>query len=601
MSKSVPAKGVRWNLSEIYTSLKDPQIAKDKKQIEKLTSEFIKKYKGKINNKGLTSKKLLEAIKDSESLDSKIYFLENFAGYHYSLNSKSESVKKFYAEIDEFSNDNGSKLKWFLLEIQALPEDLFKRLLNAKELASYRHYLKHIRVFSKYKLSEPEEIIITKKNLTGSSAFVNFYDEALSAEMFDLNYKGKSKKLTYSEIADLMKSNQDRKLREVASNIYTKNFKEKEHFYTFILNNLLLDKKISDEIRGYKYPQQATFLSYEVEPEMVEALKKSVQKRYPLVERYYKSKAKLLKLDKLFEWDRYSAPFPEESFKYSWEDARQIILTSFKRFNPEFAKIANLFFKNGWIDAEVRSNKKTGAYCSYNIPSHHPYVLVNFMGGTDDVTTLAHELGHAIHAYLARQNSVANFWPSTATAEIASVFCESIVDDLLIKQNTNKKIKINMLASKIQGSFATIFRQIAFYDFEMKLHDHRKTKGNLSTEQISNYFQQSLQPMFGKGLTLTDQHQFWWMPVLHFYHYNFYVFTYAFGEALTYALFEKYKQSGDAFIEKYKKALSSGGSKTPKEIVKVMDIDITDPSFWNRGIDLIEDQVNEFEQLISVV
>lgn len=601
MGKPLPAKGVRWNLTELYSSLEDPQITKDKKIIEKLTSEFIKKYKGKINNKSLTSKRLLQAIKDSENLDSKIYFLVNFANYHYSLDSKSESVKKFYAEIDEFSNDNGAKLKWFLLEIQTLSEDLFKKLLNAKELASYKHYLKHIRVFSKYRLSEPEEIIMQKKNLTGSWAFVNFYDEALSAEMFDLDYKGKSKKITYSEIADLMKSSQDRKLREVASNTYTKNFQNKEHFYTFILNNLLLDKKISDEIRGYKYPQQATFLSYEVEPEMVEALTKSVQKRYPLVEKFYKSKAKLLKLDKLFEWDRYSAPFPEESFKYSWEDAKKIILDSFEKFNPEFAKIANLFFEKGWIDAEVRLNKKTGAYCSYNIPSHHPYVLVNFMGGMDDVTTLAHELGHAIHAYLARENSIANFWPSTATAEIASVFCESIVLDELLKQTKNKKIRLNILANKIQGSFATIFRQIAFYDFEVKIHSHRKEKGNLSTDHINKYFQQSLQPMFGNGLKLTDQHGFWWMPVLHFYHYNFYVFTYAFGEALTYALFEKYKQDGDVFIEKYKRALASGGSKTPKEIVKMMDIDITDPSFWNKGIDLIEDQVNEFERLARVV
>lgn len=602
-AKKLPAKGVVWDLSDLYSGLTDPKIEKDKKQITSLTKTFIKKYKGKINPPSgktkLTASLLLSALTDIEKIDTKLYIYLNYASYLFSQDTVDPKINAFVTESDEFSNNISTQLRWFMLEWQALDDSSAKKLIADTKLKNHQHFLAHSRVFSKYRKNEAEEIIMTKLSMTGAEAFVRFYDETSSTETYTLKVAGKKQTLNYSQISSIIKSHPSRTLRKQASEAYSEVLKQKAHFYTYTLNNLLLDKKITDEIRGYSYPEQATFLSYEVTPKMVEALVSSTKGRHNISHRFYKTKAKLQGYDKLYEWDRYSPIYPNISQKYSWEEAKRLVLESFSEFSPEFAQIAKMFFDKGWIDAEVRANKKGGAYCSYNVSGLHPYVLVNFNGEVDDVSTLAHELGHAIHAYLSRGNNLLQFYPSTATAEIASIFCESILFEKLFANTTDKKVKINLLANSIQGSFATIFRQTAFYEYEKLIHQHRREKGQLTTQDFNNYFQGILQPMFGKSLILTADHAYWWMPILHFYHYNFYVFTYAFGEALTNALYALYKQKGEAFVANYTKALKLGGSRNPQEIVKLMGKDITDPNFWNEGLDLLDARVKLFETLAN--
>lgn len=592
-----PAKGIRWNLSDLYSGIKDPHITKDKKVISSLTKAFIIKFKGKINSPALSAPFLLKALKDVEEIDEKIYIYLNFASYLYAQDSMSDSNRKFYEQAEEFATLISAQLTWFMLEWQKLEDKTAKRILGNPLLKNYHHFLTHARIFAKFRLTEPEEIIMTKKSMTGADAFVRFYDETSSAQAFDLEIEGKIQKLNYSQISAIIKSHPNRTLRKKAAEVYSQVFKEHAHFYTFTLNNLLLEKKVNDEIRGYNYPQQATFLSYEVNPQIVNSLITSVSKRYTISHRFYKAKARLQNYDTLYEWDRYSPVYPDASQKYSWNEAQMLVLEAFEAFSPQFCEIAELFFKNGWIDAEVTPNKRGGAFCSYNVPSKHPYVLLNFTGEVDDVSTLAHELGHAIHAYVSRDNTLLQFYPSTATAEIASVFCESILFDKLFSNTQDKKVKLNLLANKIQGSFATIFRQSAFYNFETKIHEHRRKNGTVSIEDFNKYFQQTLKPMFGNSLTLTEDHAYWWMPILHFYHYNFYVFTYAFGEALTNALYAAYKQQGSSFVKNYTEALQLGGSKAPDEIVKIMGKNIADPNFWDEGLDLLDLQVKDFEIL----
>lgn len=595
MAKSNLSSSVVWDLSQLYSGIHDPKITKDKSEVQKLANAFTKKYKGKISNDKLTAKDLLSAIKEIEALEEKLYVYLNFASYLYSQDTKSPKVGAFYQESQEFSNKIATELLWFNLEIQGLSDKKAKELLKSKDLESYKHYLSHLRVFSPFRKSLPEEEIITKMNQTGAEAFVRFYDEKSSSEEFEY----KNKKLSYPEIASIMKDDANYKNRKLASEAYSKTYKNNSKFYTFVLNTLLLDKKVSDEIRGYKYPQQSTFLGYEVEPKMVDTLANTVQKNYSLSEKYYETKSKVMGR-KLYEWDRYSKLFYDKTDKkISWNQAKNIVLTSFREFDEEFANIAELFFNNGWIDAKVSSTKRGGAFCSYCVPSQNPYILMSYTGSVEDVMTLAHELGHGIHAYMSRDNTLFNFYPSTATAEIASIFGESLVFDYLYKNAKDKKEKINLLSNKIQGSFATIFRQTLFYLFEEEIHKARREKGELSTDNINNIFQTKLQVMFGKGLTLTDQHKYWWMPVLHFYHYNFYVFTYAFGEALALALYQNYKTEGTKFVQRYKKALKSGGSLSPKEITGMMGVDIGDSQFWQKGIALLENYVTEFEDLVE--
>jgi oligoendopeptidase F len=599
MSKQ--AKDIHWDLSDLYQSIDDPKIEKDKEGLTKLVDQFIKNYKGKINSPSVSSKLLLQSIKDSEEIDSRTYLLYDYAAFLHSADTKDEKVGKLYQEMTEFVSNTSARLVWYLLEQQKLPEKKAAALKNSPELKLYKHYLEFNRAFAPFKLSEQEEVIITKSSQTGAEAFVRFYDEKLSKEQLELTISGKKKQIPLNQIGPFLNAHKDRKVRQNTAIGLTKVYQQNAHFYTYVLNTLLLDKKMKDEIRGYTYPQQPTFLSYEVSPEIVQAMTSAIQKRENISQKFYTQKAKLLKQGVLHEWDRYSSIYSEVKDSHNWDDAKRIIHNSFSEFDPEFAQIAQEFFDKNWIEAESRANKRTGAYCSYTIPNHHPYVFMNYNDGVGDVSTLAHELGHAIHGVLAKKNSLYNFHPSTATAEIASIFAESITFDYLFKNTTNKKLKINLLADKIQGSFATIFRQNAFYLFELDIHKHRREQGELTTEHINNYYQSRLQPMFGKSLKLTPGHSYWWMNIAHFYHYNFYVFTYAMGEALTNALYAQYKLEGKPFIERYKKALASGGSLSPIEITNMMGVDITDSEFWNKGLDLLEEEVSEFEKLVKSV
>src|SRR5258708_810569 len=434
---------------------------------------------------------------------------------------------------------------------------------------------------------------------TSRAAFVRLYDQTESTEKFEITIKGKKQIVNSSAIGSIMKSHPDRSVRKKAIEAYSKTYGQNSNLYTYILNTLLLDKKINDEIRKFKFPQEATLIGYEIEKTTVENMTNTVSKNTNLVERFYQAKKKFLKLSKLYEWDRYSTIFNTKEKIYSWEMSKEIILDCFANFSPIFHDTAKLFFDNNWIDAKVKDGKTSGAYCSYGVPSSHPMILMNFSGKVEDISTLAHELGHAIHAYLSRKNNLLEVHPSTAVAEMASTFAESLVFEKLYKKTSDKKEKINLLVNKIQNNFATVFRQNDFYLFETKLHELRRIKGELTKDEISNLYQETLQKTFGSGLTMTHLHKNFWMPISHFYHYNFYVFTYVFVELLALSVYAKYNSKGQNFVEKYIKALSMGGSLSPYELVRIMDIDLNQKDFWQKGIDLIEKEVTDFESMLK--
>lgn len=595
---SKPAQGITWDLSDLYQSINDPKIAKDKEKTINQIKELTTHYKGKINTSQFNKQALLAALKLYESIFETLYIYGSYASYLHSKNTQDEKIGRFFQESEEFYTMVQTQLMWFELEIIAMPDAVFTEISNDKRLQDYHHYLQRLRIFKPFTLSENEEMILTQKAQTSSSAFIRLYDQLSASDHYPMSINRKIKELSYSQLAPYLTANPDRKLRKAAAEGLTKGLEKQSKLYTYILNTLLLDKKVTDEIRGYTYPQEATLLSYEIKPETVKQMTNEISKRYAIGEKFYQAKKKLLGVDTLYEWDRYSPVYSNQTKEYSWDEAKEIVLDNFQNFSPVFRQVAEKFITYKWIDAEITPGKRDGAYCSYNSPSKHPYILLNFAGTLRDVETLAHELGHGIHGYLAGEHhNLFQAWPSTATAEIASVFCETVVFESLYQQQTDKKIKIAMLADKIQSNFATIFRQNAFYLFESDIHAARREKGELSTNDFNTLFQKRIQSMFGKGLTLTEGHKYWWMPILHFYHYNFYVFSYAFGQMMTMALYARYKQEGKTFVDDYIRALTLGGSEDPYVVTKTMGVDVNAPDFWDKGLDYIEKYVDEFIEL----
>lgn len=588
------AKGIVWDLSSLYSGFADPEIAKDKSWTKSTSEDFTKKYKTKIALGTLTAQAMQKILEEYEAILNKVYILQSYAGLLQSKDTSSDKTNHFYQQIQEFSNTIQNTLMFFELEILELPEKSAQKYLQDEELRRYQQFFQRVRKFKRFTLKEEQEIILSKKQQTSSNAFVRLYDQ-LSAELeFELEFNGKTNKYNYSEITNILSSHNDRGVREQAAQAITEVYKKNSNTFGFILNTLLLDKKISDEIRNYDFPQQATFLSDEITKDTVDAMTSAIESNYSISEKFYRAKSEIVG-HKLHEWDRYSLLFPDvQEPTYNYDQAKELILEAFNGFSPLFAEIADMFFHKNWIDAELSKGKKSGAFCSYTVPGKHPYILTNYTGKANDVRTLAHELGHGIHAYLSREQNILNFWPVTPFAEIASIFCENIVFRKIYEETSDPKQKLNLLGGRLQEIFATIFRQNAFYLFESEIHEKRRTKGELSVTELNEMFQSRLQQMFGGSLTLTPGHKYWWVAIAHFYHYNFYVFSYAFGQSLSNALYSAYINDGEEFISNYSNVLRMGSVKELTELTKMLGVDIHKKTFWEEGLEPISEYVEDF-------
>jgi oligoendopeptidase F len=599
-SKLNVAKGVVWDLDNLYKGLDDPKIAEDRADIDTKSRNFEIQYRGKVSKGLLKPAELKDALVLYEDILTSVASYGAYAGLLQAKDSASDKINHFYQKAEEYSNTISNKLMFFELEILEIPEGSINTYLESSELINYKQFLIRILKFKSHTLQENEEIIINKKNQSGASAFIRLYDQISSELEFPLEIDNKVKNYNYSEITNILSGHKDRTLRESSAKSITNVYKKNARTFSFILNTLLHDKKITDEIRGYKFPQESTFLSDEVDAKTVEAMTDTIKSNYDLSEKFYKTKSKILGSE-LFEWDRYSVIYPEiEEPVYSYSEAKDLILNAFKEFSPVFHEIAKKFFDNNWIDAELSKGKKSGAFCAYTVPTKNPYILTNFTGKANDVRTLAHELGHAIHGYLSREQTLLNFWPVTPFAEIASIFCENLVFRKIFESTTDTKQKINLLGGRLQEIFATIFRQNAFYLYESEIHKLRREKGEQSVDDFSNNFQKFLQPMFGEGLTLSEGHKYWWIAIAHFYHYNFYVFSYAFGQSLSNALYGHYLEDGNDFTNRYIEVLKKGSSLELNELMKLLKVDIHKQSFWKEGLEPISDYIKEFEELTNL-
>jgi len=585
------AEGVKWNLSDLYLSLDDSQIIKDIEDAFSKSKSFEEKYRGKINSEAITSSFLLEAVKELESISEQTGKLISFAYLMFATDTSNPKHGAFLQSIQEKTTEIRKHLMFLELEWIALPDGIANCLLEDTALSHYRHFLQTERRYKPHKLSEPEEKILDEKANTGSRAFMRLFDEVINNIRFKVNLDGRIKHLTEPETLALLYDTERNKRKAGATGL-TKGLKENAHVLNYIFNILVQDHASNDRLRFFPNPMASRHLDNEIDKATVDALMTSCEKNFDMVEKYYNLKKRLLGLKKFHDYDRYSPIFPEKK-TIGYKESKKIVLEAFGLFSPRMAEIAKEFFDNSWIDAELRLGKRGGAFSHSTVPSIHPYVFLNYTGRLRDVMTLAHELGHGIHQYLSRKQGYFQCHTPLTTAETASVFGEMLVFHKLKETEKDPKTRLSLLCSKLEDIFATVFRQVVLTRFEEKLHHARRNEGELTSSRINELWIEANKPMFGDSVELTKDYAWWWMYIPHFIHSPFYCYAYSFGELLVIALYHKYLNEGNVFVPRYVELLSSGGSDAPEKLLARVGVDITDSDFWQGGLDLLREMVNE--------
>lgn len=590
------AEEIVWDLSIFYTGPDDPAIQADMEAVDGLVDAFGGKYRGKVAE--MDAEDMMDALNELEVLLDKAYRFNMYANLLYATDTNNPQYGALAQKITEYFSQLQQKLVFFELEWTDLDDEAAQKIVDDPAVEKFRHYLEAERRYKPYNLSEREEQILVEKSVTGRSAWGRFFSQLMGAA----RYKFDGEDLTQSQVLSKL-HDPDRDTRRKAADSLTAGLHEQKMQLTYIFNVLAADKASEDRMRGYATWVSSRNLSNKVADETVEALVKAVTSNYDIAARHYELKRILLGYDELTDYDRY-APLPvKDSGKlFSWEEARNIVLNAYNAFSPQAAEIARRFFDENWIHARLQPGKRGGAFSAGGPPSAHPFVLMNYTGRERDVATLAHELGHGIHQYLAAEyQGVLNAPTPLTTAEMASTFGEMLVFNDLMEREPDPQARLAMLAAKIEDSFATIFRQIAMNRFEDGYHNARRTEGELTTERLSEIWMETQKAMFQGSVNLRDDYGTWWSYVPHFLQVPGYVYAYAFGELLVLALFKIYQERGRDFVPDYMDVLAAGGSDWPHEILAKVGVDLTDPDFWNEGLAILREMVEQEEQLAREV
>jgi oligoendopeptidase F len=591
MSETVnSAAEIVWDLSDLYASPEDPQIEKALSDLQSRAAAFNERYKGKIDSADLNAETLGSALREYESISQESAKPGSYASLRFAADASDPARGAFLQKMMERGTELSIPLIFFDLELAKVSDSVLDPLLADPGVAAYKHYISTVRMFREHMLSETEETLLEETANTGSRAFKRLFDQITSSAVFKLD--GDS--LSQSEIISRLYQ-PDRDLRRRAAEAFSAGLAESAPTTAYIFNTLVQDKNVKDRLRSYKYPEQSRHMANELSPETVEVVVQTCVDNYALVNRFYKVKRDILGLDQLTHYDRY-APLFESEERVAWNDAREMVLAAYGAFSPVMREKATLFFEKGWIDAAPRKGKRGGAFCSYITPDLHPYLFQTYLEKNKDVMTLAHEMGHGVHAYLSREQTYLNYYGTLPMAELASTFGEMLVFERL-QSEASLQERLALFASKIEDSFATIFRQASMYRFEQAIHKHRREKGELTIDDFGGYWQEAIQSMFGDSVALGEEHRVWWSYVSHFVGSPFYVYAYSFGELLVLSLYQKYREEGEPFAQKYINVLRAGGSLSPQELMDMVCVNLSDPAFWQGGMKVLEREIGQFEQL----
>ncbi|GAB4526409.1 MAG: M3 family oligoendopeptidase [Anaerolineae bacterium] len=588
------AEQIVWDLSDLYDSVNDPAIDRDLDEADARADDLAQTYRGRIAQLGPEGMcTLLEAFETTYELSRKV---NSYAYLNWSVNTEEPANGALLQKATERASRLNQKLVFVELEWAQTPDEVAQVIMQDPRLSpspgrTYRHWLEVARRYRPYLLSEAEEKILAEKAVTGRYAWMRFFDEVHSATRYKFNGKMLPQQTILTKLYD-----PDRDIRRQAAASVTAGLNDIKRITTYVFNSILADKASDDRLRNYPSWITARNMDNEVADETVDALISAVTSRYKIVARYYRLKRRLLGLDELFDYDRY-APLPAADRHYGWEESREIVLNAYASFHPRMAETAQMFFENRWIDAAVKPGKRSGAYSHSTVPSAHPYVFINYEATSRDVMTLAHELGHAVHQTLARVQGMLQAGTPLTTAETASVFGEMLVFQHLMSRETERQVRLAMLVSELENSFATVFRQISMNRFEEAIHTARREEGELTTERYNQLWLETQRAMFQDSVTMTENYGLWWSYIPHFVHTPGYVYAYAFGELLALALYARHQEVGGDFPEAYLNMLSAGGSEWPHLLLQPLGVDLTDPNFWGKGLQMLDDMVSEAEEL----
>ncbi len=580
-----------WDLTDLYPSTDAPELKRDLDWLEQECADFAKTYEGKLAE--LDAAGLLKAVQRYEQIDVIAGRIMSFAGLRYYQITTDSDRAKFMADCQDQITNFTTPLVFYSLEFNRLEDDHLAGLLaeNA-DLARYKPVFDRMRAMKPHQLSDELEKFLHDQSTVGSAAWNRLFDETMAALEFEVDGEALSLEATLNLLTE-----QDRAKREAATHALAKVFNDNIKLFSRVHNTLAKEKEIEDRWRKMPTPQTGRHLSNHVEAEVVEALRNAVVAAYPrLSHRYYALKAKWLGLDRMQVWDR-NAPLPLESDRVvDWDEARDTVMTAYAEFDPKMADIAKPFFTDGWIDAAVKPGKAPGAFAHPTVTPVHPYVMLNYLGKPRDVMTLAHELGHGVHQVLAaEQGELLSSTPLTL-AETASVFGEMLTFRKMLDGAANDQERKVLLANKVEDMINTVVRQIAFYDFECKLHAAR-AEGELTPDDINALWMSVQAESLGPVFDFADGYETFWAYIPHFVHSPFYVYAYAFGDGLVNALYAVYEEGDPDFRAKYFDMLRAGGSKHHKELLAPFGLDASDPKFWDKGLAMIEGFIDELEAM----
>jgi oligoendopeptidase F len=579
-----------WNLAPLLDGEEDRATAERMlDEAKERATRFSQDYAGKVAE--LDAEGLREAMRELEAINEVVGRVGSYAGLRFATDTAEPERGALLQLVQERATEIETLLLFFELDWAALDDDRAGKLLASADLDRYRHHLESVRRYRPHLLSESEEKIFAEKAISSGSAWARLFGEVVAA----LRVKLDEEELTL-DVALSHLQWADRDARRAAAEAVSAALEPGLRTRAFIYNTMLYDKSVEDRLRHYPHWLASRNLANEASDESVMALIQAVRARFDIPQRWYRLKAKLIGIDRLADYDR-SAPVLATDVTYSYAQARELVLDTYQSFAPMAGEVTRRFFDEHWIDAPTRPNKRGGAFCAYTVPSVHPYVMLNFTAQRRDVLTMAHELGHGLHAALAQPQGVFHQSTPLTLAETASVFGEALVFGRLLAETTDAEQRLGLLAERIDGAIATVFRQIAMNRFEHLVHSRRRTEGELSTDRICESWIEAQRELFGDSVEMTDGYRMWWSYVPHFINTPGYVYAYAYGLLLALSVYSRYLEEGDSFVPRYLELLSAGGSRSPEQLADIVGIDLTDPGFWDSGLALVEAQLTEAEQL----
>jgi oligoendopeptidase F len=580
----------RWELNDLYPGQDTPEMKKAFEELEAQITAF-EAFREKLDPQ-MDVEEFMTAVESQEKSTRLAYRIGQFANLQFSADTQDQDVQAFHAKVQQFMAGLQNKSLFFSLWWKSLEDEQTERFKQVSQ--EYEYWLKQIRNFKPYTLTEPEEKIINIKDVTGVNAMRNLYSTITDRYVFKVEVEGEVKELTRGELMALVYG-PDPDVRAACYQELYRVYGEDGLVLGSMYQTIVRDYRNENlDLRGFEQPISVRNLDNDIPDDVIDVLLDVAEKNAGIFQRYFKMKAKWLKLDKLRRYDIY-APVAESDKTYEYGDAVDMVLESFGEFDPKVAALAQRVFDENHIDSEVRKGKRGGAFCSSGDPALTPFVLVNFNGKANDVGTVAHELGHAIHAMLAEHHNVFNTHSCLPLAETASTFAEMLLIERLLEEEEDETVRREILFSQISDAYATIMRQIYFALFERQAHE--MIAKDASVDELCAAYQKNLEAQFGDSLTIGEEFKWEWVSIPHIYYYPFYVYAYAFGQLLVFALYQQYKNEGKKFIPRYLEILSAGGSMPPIEILDRAGVDVRKPEFWQGGFDVIARLIDDLEAI----